>query len=750
MSCTASFALIDGWVATLGSERKAKSGFESQLATELKKKKPNQAKAKQHKTSISEVSTRISTFEAMIRSIMENVFCKRYRDIHPEIRAMCISNLGNWMTLDDSFHSPSYTKFIGWSLNDRSSLVRKSALSSLTSAFSVPSLSQPIQLFGEKYIGRILEMIHDIDDPTAAMAIDLITVMYKHIEDLPQMNEDALDQIPELLWDISAGIRTAAAKHIYETVFSLEAPSDEVGALARDKEDIIALVGLFSECKPKDSEADIELVAETFVTVLWKQFDCLRNWKAYLDIFEDDSSTDSSPTILSHILVCAAKLTQNDALSEKGSKSRKAASETAYSALSHVFVPRITDLLTRFQSESAVTERFARLIQYFDLGIFEDVNTRESYLKPILLAMKKLYFMTIDAGCIETLSSSLAVLFSLEGNQTQEVQHALVVQLMEGINVCESSLGNEDDEDHISLIAYTQRILSIGLKLRIPDFISAFANFSFFLSQTLKSPGDYSVPSSNLLRVGLSCVYWGSRDYLDLSDPTEISDFRNEFSAVTLGFLENIPLALRMENSVSSTAFGVFSDCLVLLNSHEDFVDIVTDDLLAASHEYVAQRIQDFSSNWDSRPERDHSDPEFIQVLASACKSVISEHKSGRAEATGALVLSCFTKFDENVDTVLKAFMTILKKSDMGILLKFQLRTLQVLWEQKTEAKKIKEIATKLVMLYGFDSYRMSFLEFFRFGVDFALSESGEDAGFLTCALVPFLQRSSPTNAVET
>ena len=73
------------------------------------------------------------------------------------------------------------------------------------------------------------------------------------------------------------------------------------------------------------------------------------------------------------------------------------------------------------------------------------------------------------------------------------------------------------------------------------------------------------------------------------------------------------------------------------------------------------------------------------------------------------------------------------------------------MWEHDEKAHRIKEIATKFVMNFGFDSYRMSFLEFFRLGVNFSFDlDDGKNIEFLTSALLPFIQRSSPTNAQET
>ena len=42
------------------------------------------------------------------------------RDVHPEIRAICIEEIGSWMqSYSTSFLTDSYLKYIGWTLHDK-------------------------------------------------------------------------------------------------------------------------------------------------------------------------------------------------------------------------------------------------------------------------------------------------------------------------------------------------------------------------------------------------------------------------------------------------------------------------------------------------------------------------------------------------------------------------------------------------------------------------------------------------------
>lgn len=57
----------------------------------------------------------------MINSLFTSVFVHRYRDTRPELRSICIAELGVWMKeYSSQFLSNNfYIKYIGWTLSDK-------------------------------------------------------------------------------------------------------------------------------------------------------------------------------------------------------------------------------------------------------------------------------------------------------------------------------------------------------------------------------------------------------------------------------------------------------------------------------------------------------------------------------------------------------------------------------------------------------------------------------------------------------
>lgn len=56
----------------------------------------------------------------MLTYMFKSVFVHRYRDTLPEIRGICMSEIGVWMIkFPVNFLDDSYLKYIGWTLHDK-------------------------------------------------------------------------------------------------------------------------------------------------------------------------------------------------------------------------------------------------------------------------------------------------------------------------------------------------------------------------------------------------------------------------------------------------------------------------------------------------------------------------------------------------------------------------------------------------------------------------------------------------------
>lgn len=62
---------------------------------------------------------------SIMNAIFKGVFVHRYRDRVPEIRAVCMGELGGWILTNSSvFLNDGYLKYLGWMLHDKVSFKR--------------------------------------------------------------------------------------------------------------------------------------------------------------------------------------------------------------------------------------------------------------------------------------------------------------------------------------------------------------------------------------------------------------------------------------------------------------------------------------------------------------------------------------------------------------------------------------------------------------------------------------------------
>lgn len=135
----------------------------------------------------------------------------RYRDIDPDIRMSCIKSLGVWIVSYPSlFLQDLYLKYLGWTLNDKVSIiyinakscniisfestlilndlqlhmksagVRKASVLALQSLYEVDDNVPSLGLFTERFCNRMIELADDVDVSVAVSAIGLLKQLLRY------------------------------------------------------------------------------------------------------------------------------------------------------------------------------------------------------------------------------------------------------------------------------------------------------------------------------------------------------------------------------------------------------------------------------------------------------------------------------------------------------------------------------------------------------------------------------------------
>uniref|UniRef100_A0A674HAD3 Cohesin subunit SA n=1 Tax=Taeniopygia guttata TaxID=59729 RepID=A0A674HAD3_TAEGU len=114
--------------------------------------------------------------ELLMNGIFKGVFVHRYRDVVPEIRGICMEELGLWVRkFPGSFLTDSHLKYLGWTLHDKHGEVRLRCVRALRGIYGIPEMAPNLELFTERFKPRLVAMAQDKEPEVALEALKLLT-----------------------------------------------------------------------------------------------------------------------------------------------------------------------------------------------------------------------------------------------------------------------------------------------------------------------------------------------------------------------------------------------------------------------------------------------------------------------------------------------------------------------------------------------------------------------------------------------
>uniref|UniRef100_A0AAX7TML7 Cohesin subunit SA n=1 Tax=Astatotilapia calliptera TaxID=8154 RepID=A0AAX7TML7_ASTCA len=157
--------------------------YEVQKTKTMRQKSAQQLEKVQRK--IAELQEKRAEIESMMDIIFKGVFLKRYRDVLPEIRCVCMEELGLWMKLYSSvFLSDSYLKYMGWMMHDKVPDVRLKCVLALQGLYGDPLFLPKLDLFTSRFKDRIISMTLDKDSEVAVQTMKLLVLISKTSDDV--------------------------------------------------------------------------------------------------------------------------------------------------------------------------------------------------------------------------------------------------------------------------------------------------------------------------------------------------------------------------------------------------------------------------------------------------------------------------------------------------------------------------------------------------------------------------------------
>jgi len=398
-------------------------------------------------------------------------------------------------------------------------------------------------------------------------------------------------------------------------------------------------------------------------------------------------------------------------------------------------------MITTFQSDPGVVSVLIGMIRSFDPEELRKVDPS------FFLVLKKVFFMNTDAVCLEACADVFGFLLD-EKSGCQElilpVFHDVVVSLVETVKNALDQLSDSsdyiNDEDLFSLVLCTSRILFLLGKWKAEEFVNSFAGFNELLEVALREPAFPTGAVTNLIRICELCAVWALAGYFSTAvTATILADSRIGLQGNLKQFVGSLRVTLDSPvEEIHVTGFAALGDIVPLVSVHADFKGLVTENLLTEGRTFFERfMIEADVENVSDR----------LQVVAAACKLICSMNSLGQFYEFGGVVLSYYGRLHSKSDVFFKSVMAKLKKGSMAELLKVQLSALEYLWKVG-DSEQVKALATKFTLIVAFDASKLLFVDFFKAGIDFAI-ENSDNAEFLHVAVVPYVTRAFPGNAVE-
>ncbi|KAK2506860.1 hypothetical protein MC885_009846 [Smutsia gigantea] len=361
--------------------------------------------------------------EGMMNALFRGVFVHRYRDVLPEIRAICIEEIGSWMqSYSTSFLTDSYLKYIGWTLHDKHREVRLKCLKALKGLYSSRDLTTRLELFTSRFKDRMVSMVMDREYDVAVEAVRLLILILKNMEGV--LTDADCESIYPVVYASNRALASAAGEFLYWKLFYPECET-KTGERERRRSPCARrtffhlLLSFFMESELHDH-------ATYLVDSLW---DCaeshLKDWESLTSLLlEKDQSayhlSDVQESTLIEILVSSVRQASEGhppvgrVTGRKGLtlKERKIQANDKVKLTEHL-IPLLPQLLAKFSADAEKVAPLLQLLTYFDLNIY-CTRRLEKHLELFLQQLQEVVVKHVEPTVLEAGAHALYLLCNPE------------------------------------------------------------------------------------------------------------------------------------------------------------------------------------------------------------------------------------------------------------------------------------------------------------------------------------------------
>lgn len=416
----------------------------------------------------------------MLTYIFKGVFVHRYRDTQPEIRSICMAEIGVWMKkYPNMFLDDSYLKYVGWTLYDKVGDVRNCCLKTLAPLHESPDLSGKLELFTNRFKDRIVEMTLDKEYDVAVQAIKLVINILKNF-DIHRSSDHVLtdkdcENVYELVYSSNRSVAQAAGEFLNTKLFQRDDEATKHLKSAKGKKRspntplIRDLVQFFIE-------SELHEHAAYLVDSLWDINEMMKDWECMTDLLLEEPGRGEEPlddrqeTSLIEITVCCVKqAATGESPVGRGPNRKLTAKESKQVAedktkLTEHFIVTLPQLLLKYLMDPEKVANLLQIPQYFDLDIYTS-SRQEKNLEALLRYLHEIVEKHTDAEVLEACSKCFESLcseeYAIAGKcdvARKTLIDSLVVKFREAVQEFFAEGEQPDEEEVFALLASLKRI----------------------------------------------------------------------------------------------------------------------------------------------------------------------------------------------------------------------------------------------------------------------------------------------------
>uniref|UniRef100_A0ABM5G4Q1 Cohesin subunit SA n=1 Tax=Pogona vitticeps TaxID=103695 RepID=A0ABM5G4Q1_9SAUR len=351
--------------------------------------------------------------ESLMNAVFKGVFVHRYRDLVPEIRAICIEEMGQWIQhYSNSFLTDGYLKYIGWTLYDKQGEVRLKCLLALHGLYCSQETASRMELFTSRFKERMVSMVLDKEPQVAVEAVRLLTLILQNMGDV--LTDSDCENVFPLVFASSRPIAAAAGEFLYKKLLVPTACTKIEERHQSSQVFLQSLLLFFIESEFHDHMTYL-------VDSLW---DCaaalLKDWPVMtgllLDELPAEGLDDQQESALVLLLVASIRQATEGyppvgRVSGKkvlSARERKVHAEDRLRLTQHL-IPLLPQLLAKFSADAEKVVPLLEAVCYLDLTLYS-TGRLEKYLELLLTQLWEVVDKHTDSEVLQAASRTLHVL----------------------------------------------------------------------------------------------------------------------------------------------------------------------------------------------------------------------------------------------------------------------------------------------------------------------------------------------------